>query len=194
MLGVNRHALKEWAVVVRELGKGDQVILLRKGGILEQKRGFSLEHREFFLFPTYLHQKEEDLIPSVRKELAQAVRLGSPLHEVWFDYYARVEEAFELAELPLLRKLDGLHALDWSAVESRFHYRRRGLHVLALRVFRLPQTLRIANLSRYDGCVSWVDLDAELATEGASPVLTDPEFAVKLEAVRAALAPAPTRR
>jgi hypothetical protein len=190
MLEKNRYALKEWAVVVKQLGKGDQVILIRKGGILEQKRGFSVEHREFFLFPTYVHQKEEDLIPRIRKELAQVVKGSSPLNEVWFDYYATVEEAFELGELSRLQRLDGLHIFDWSAVESRFHYRRPGLHVLALRVFRLPQTVRVPNIPRYDGCVSWVELDAELSTQGATPVLAEPEFAAKLGAVRTALVPA----
>jgi hypothetical protein len=191
MLEKNRYALKEWAVVLRQLGKGDQVILPRKGGILEQKRGFSVEHREFFLFPTFVHEEEEDLIPPIRGELAQAVKGSSPPDEVWLDYYAMVEEAFCIRELSLLKKLDGLHALTWSAMEDRFHYRRPGLHVLALRVFRLPATLKIPNTPRYNGCVSWVELDAELPTDGAPPVLGDHAFALKLGAVRAALAPVP---
>ena len=191
MLEKNRYALKEWAVVLGQLGKGDQVILPRKGGILEQKRGFSVEHREFFLFPTYIHESEEELIPPIRGELAQAVRGSAPPDEVWLDYYATVEEAFWIGELSLLGKLDGLHALTWSAAEDRFHYRRPGLSVLALRVFRLPATLRIPNTPRYNGCVSWVELDALLPTEGATPVLADHAFAVKLGAVRAALAPVP---
>ena len=191
MLGGNRYALKEWAVVLGRLGKGDQVILPRKGGILEQKRGFSVEHREFFLFPTYSHESEEELIPPIRGELAQAVRGSSPQHEVWLDYYATVEETFWIGELSSLKKLDGFHALTWPAVEDRFQYRRPGLSVLALRVFRLPATLRIPNTPRYNGCVSWVALDAPLSTAGATPVLTDQAFASKLGLVRAALAPVP---
>jgi len=185
----NRYALKEWAVVVRQLGNGDQAILLRKGGILEQKRGFSVDHREFFLFPTYVHQSEEELIPPIRAELARSVRGSSPPDEVWLDYYATVEEVFWIGELAWLPKLDGLHALTRPAVEDRFHYRRPGLHVLVLRVFRLPAAHKIPNAPRYDGCVSWVELDAELPTEGATPVLADHAFAVKSGAVRAALAP-----
>jgi hypothetical protein len=191
MLSKIHHALKEWAVIVRQLGKGDQVVLIRKGGILEQKRGFSVEHREFFLFPTYVHQTEEDLIPPARAELARALAGSSPLNEVWLDYCARVEEVWQLGELALLRRLEGLHALTWSAVESRFHYRHQGLHALVLRVFRLPATQKIPNTRRYDGCVSWVELDTELSTERATPILTDAQFAGKLTAVRAALAPLP---
>src|SRR6185437_3452434 len=49
-------ALKEWAVVCRALESGRQVVLLRKGGIYEAAGEFEVEHREFLLFPTYLHQ------------------------------------------------------------------------------------------------------------------------------------------
>src|SRR5919106_7063159 len=49
-------ALKEWAVVCRALEEGRQMILLRKGGIYEAAGEFEVEHREFLLFPTYLHQ------------------------------------------------------------------------------------------------------------------------------------------
>src|SRR5262245_25283913 len=57
-------ALKEWATVCRALESGRQIILLRKGGILEARHGFEVENREFLLFPTYLHQKREMLKPS----------------------------------------------------------------------------------------------------------------------------------
>src|SRR5580692_10141938 len=49
-------ALKEWATVCDALATGRQIILLRKGGIYEAAGEFELENREFFLFPTYLHQ------------------------------------------------------------------------------------------------------------------------------------------
>jgi hypothetical protein len=47
-------ASKEWAVICRELAAGRQMVLLRKGGIREPAKGFGVEHREFFLFPTPL--------------------------------------------------------------------------------------------------------------------------------------------
>jgi hypothetical protein len=34
-------ALKEWAVVCKALEEGRQILLLRKGGIMEYKQGFS---------------------------------------------------------------------------------------------------------------------------------------------------------
>src|ERR1051325_10767172 len=62
-------ALKEWASVCSALEEGRQIILLRKGGILESIGGFDLEHPQFFLFPTYLHQNPQMLKEPDRKRL-----------------------------------------------------------------------------------------------------------------------------
>ena len=48
---------KEWALVCEALGRGEQTIMLRKGGIAEGRDGFSFRHREFFLFPTFFHEQ-----------------------------------------------------------------------------------------------------------------------------------------
>src|SRR5436305_6629177 len=75
-------ALKEWASVCRALERGTQVILLRKGGIYEAAGEFEVEHRQFLLFPTYLHQKLAMLKPSAhegfeaRNDEPQQVRLS----------------------------------------------------------------------------------------------------------------------
>ena len=42
-------ALKEWAVNVRALSEGEQLLTLRKGGIHENGRAFALDHDRFFL-------------------------------------------------------------------------------------------------------------------------------------------------
>src|SRR5690242_7801167 len=51
-----RVGLKEWAAVCAALEDGRQMLLLRKGGIYEAAGEFEVEHRQFLLFPTYLHQ------------------------------------------------------------------------------------------------------------------------------------------
>ena len=40
-------ALKEWAITIEALAQGDQVLLLRKGGIHEDGKDFRIIHREF---------------------------------------------------------------------------------------------------------------------------------------------------
>ena len=52
-----QYAFKEWAVICEALGEGRQAIILRKGGIDEDGGGFSVQHRQFWLYPTYVHQQ-----------------------------------------------------------------------------------------------------------------------------------------
>jgi hypothetical protein len=64
-----RVALKEWASVCGALSRGRQIILLRKGGIYESAGEFEIEHRQFLLFPTYLHQNAAMLKIDERSKL-----------------------------------------------------------------------------------------------------------------------------
>jgi hypothetical protein len=188
MRPTNAVALKEWAVICHALTAGRQIVLLRKGGIRDASGGFAVEHREFFLFPTYVHESAGELVEAARPALADIAGHAPPAGELHLELYAVVETAVEVASLEPLRRLEGQHALAWPAVEKRFHYRRPGLHVLALRVHRLPAPLVTPHLFRYDGCRSWVTLDSELPVAGARPVLDDGAFARKLADLREALA------
>ena len=67
------NALKEWATVVNALETGDQTVLLRKGGILEDSSGFVVESEKFFLFPTFEHQETKHLKPQFHKHLEDAL-------------------------------------------------------------------------------------------------------------------------
>src|SRR3954465_5772349 len=62
-------ALKEWQIVCDALASGRQILLLRKGGILEAIGGFELEHREFLLFPTFVHQNCEMIKSGARESV-----------------------------------------------------------------------------------------------------------------------------
>jgi len=48
---------KEWALVCEALGRGEQTIILRKGGIAEGRGGFAFQHSEFFLFRRFFTSK-----------------------------------------------------------------------------------------------------------------------------------------
>ena len=73
-------AFKEWAVTVRALAEGEQLLTLRKGGIREPDKHFELEHDRFFLYPTFDHQRTDLVRESHRPELARALEEG-----VWSD-------------------------------------------------------------------------------------------------------------
>jgi hypothetical protein len=181
-------ALKEWAVICHELAAGRQILLLRKGGIREPGPAFGVEHRGFFLFPTYFHENADDLAPPTLALLPAVAAAAPPAGELRLDLYASIERVWESPTLEPLRRLDGQHGLAWQAIERRFRYRRPGLHVLALRVHRLAVPIGLPNLSRYDGCHSWVRLESAMPTVDSRAVLDDDAFGRRLATVSAALA------
>ena len=61
-------------------------------------------------------------------------------------------------------------------MQPRFAYRRPGLYVLPVRVYRAAHSVDLAETPEYAGCRSWVELDRDLPTEGARPVLDDKAF------------------
>jgi hypothetical protein len=191
-LAATNAALKEWAVVCRALADGRQTLLIRKGGILEIRDGFQVVHGKFWLFPTYVHQSSEDLVHSMRAEFEAVHALPPEDGTLEIQLYARVVDETAVTSLERLRALEGLHVLSWDCVESRFRYRNRpGVHVLTLRLFRCPEPVRVPYRSWYDGCVSWVDLDEPIGTDGLVPVLPETEFEARRAEIRARLTGVP---
>jgi hypothetical protein len=184
VLATNRHALKEWSVVCDRLVQGKQILVIRKGGIREVRKGFAVEHREFYLFATHFHQREEELNPEAREALRPPPEPG----QIDLPGYAELVDDIHVTELERLRGLEGMHALTWAEVEHRFHYgKTKGVHVLVLRVHPLRVSTRIPNRPEYDGCVSWVDLGTELPVDTLGPVFNRTDFRQRLESIQAAL-------
>jgi hypothetical protein len=186
-----RIAFKEWAVVVDALGHGQQIIILRKGGISEGRGGFQVEHNRFLLFPTLFHQQRESVLPGAQARY-DVIAPGLSASAVRFEFFAEVVdwkfiESFEAAE-----RLHGQHVWREEVIRERFDWgKSKSIYAMAVRVFRLPRPIEVALRPEYGGCKSWIELDEPVATDGAPPVLTEREFNGKLERFRAALEPAP---
>ena len=182
-------AFKEWAVVCAALSEGRQTLILRKGGIHEGQGGFQVEHGEFWLFPTYVHQDDAGVIEDALPLLDRARRERPPDDLVRISHYAVVEQALEVRDPALAENLAGQHIWSAHAVDARFHYRRPGLYVLPVRIYRVPQPFELPNSEYFAGCRSWVELPMDLPTAGLQPVLDDEESARRLAAIRDAVAP-----
>lgn len=188
MLTANRYAFKEWAVTCRALETGRQSLLLRKGGIHERGGRFEVEHSEFWLFPTRFHQNPEEIRPEARSLLESVTNAAPPAGSVRLSLYAVVDEAFELTDASLLRRLADLQILSESTLDERFIYRRPGLFVLTVRIYRRQQPITLAESPHFAGCKTWVDLEHELTTDGLVPVLNDAVHDSRVTAIRSALA------
>ena len=169
-------AFKEWAVVVDALGRGEQVVILRKGGIREDRGQFQVDHGEFWLFPTQYHEAEVSVIPSKRPRLRE-IASAAPKDAVDIEYYAVADAVVQISGVQVLKHLQGRHIWTEQTLQERFQFGRNpGLHALVMRVYRRPAPERVALSEAYGGCRSWVELDRRLSTESLTPVLQDVEY------------------
>lgn len=187
MLPTNRFALKEWAVVVRGLTTGRQIVLLRKGGIEEEGGEFRLEHPEFFLYPTFEHQERKFLRPEFLSDFDQAIAQQPPNEDLIISGYAVVADCVMAQDFEKLRRLTRHHLWNDEYIRMRFDYKPQlPLYVLVLRAYE-TSPLQVPYRAEYRGCKSWVGLDRELATAGARVALTDVEFESRRQEVRSLL-------
>jgi hypothetical protein len=171
-----RHAFKEWAVICQALAQGRQALILRKGGIAETQGAFAVEHKRFWLYPTYVHQQESAVVDEALPLLRQAEAERPVETVVRLSHFAEVAGIYHLHDIVGVLKLDGLHVWSRDTVVNRFLYREPGLFALAVRVYRTVAVVELPETPAYAGCRSWVDLGRELSTEGAVPVLDERAF------------------
>ncbi|MBI3879518.1 MAG: DUF1802 family protein [Verrucomicrobia bacterium] len=183
-----RTAFKEWAIVVDALGRGEQILILRKGGIKEARGSFHLEHERFLLFPTLFHQQRESVIPSAQRRYDEIAPSLPGKDVVRIEFVAHVEGWINLPSIVAAERLRGQHIWRDDVIADRFDWgREKSIYALAIRVLRLPQRLDLPMRESYAGCKSWVELEPDIDTTGATPVLDDAAFAAKLERFTTAL-------
>lgn len=166
-------AFKEWAVICRALAEGRQALILRKGGIAEAGGQFRPEHDRFLLYPTFFHEQHRGGIkPAFLPLLDAAEAEKPPVGTIRFTHFAEVTSVRHILDLDQALALDPLHGWTADAVRHRFHYRTPGLYVLTVNVFALAHTVDVVEKPEYAGCKTWVELDAGIPTDGATPVPT----------------------
>jgi hypothetical protein len=166
----NHTALKEWASAIAALGSGEQVILIRKGGIADPK--FGLEASHFYLFPTNFHEGGAPPTPAA----------------VPITHWCEVVHTWELRDLEALLRLEPQVVFDRNTLETRYRFRPdQAIHVIGVRTFALPSPASVPMTQRYEGCRSWVSLDEEIDIDGSRPVLSDAQLQTRIEAVSATL-------
>ena len=169
-----QHALKEWAVAVRALERGETALVVRKGGIRE--KAFAVPQTRFLLLPGYEHQRPELLKEEYRGLMDGIPDLADdgPLR---FSSFAVVEGAYEISEAEELSALDPHHMWTPEYAESRFKWRpKKPLTVLILRTYLLPEAVELPYRDEYGGCKSWIELAEGVSVEGARAALSDEDF------------------
>ncbi|RKP54171.1 DUF1802 family protein [Cohnella endophytica] len=181
----NPIALREWAVAVKALEEGRQVIVLRKGGISEETKEFRLESPDFYLFPSFEHQRphlvKQEASEWVNLEQAEVVSASG---QVPITSYAEVVDDIEVSDSETLRRLEDLHIWTEDYAEERLKWKKtKPLHVLILRVYKLETPQTIPMRESYGGCKSWLMIE-DVRSAPKKPVLDDLEFEQRANEVR----------
>ena len=163
---------KEWSVVCEALAHGRQSVIVRKGGIAEGLAGFSFQHPEFFLFPTWFH---EQLVSVRTTDIVPPEQVAG---EIEVRCFARVDVVRTLTSWATAERLERFHILQPQVVKERFEYKDApGVHVAFVRAFRLSPAWRLAEEKRYGGCRSWIELPELPSRMEMVAVLSDEEHA-----------------
>lgn len=175
-------AFKEWDCVIRALGAGEQVLILRKGGIAEGRGGFSVQADRFWLYPTFFHGQRTKTKPGADawfREPPPEVRSSVELR-----FFAELVESHFLDDWAAVERLDPFHVWTAEAVREKFDWSRPpGLHVLLLRVHALDTALSLDLTAEMSGCKSWIQLPVAFDAVASHPVLDDAGFRRRLDAI-----------
>ena len=174
-------ALKEWAIVCKALEDGKQMLLLRKGGIMEYRKGFEVKHNEFLLYPTFEHQS----IESIKDEYKEKIKEISEEHNI--SYYnnnrkkidendnnfntasnniikllAKVEDVIEISDKFTISELRDYHIWSDEYVTMRMNYNpSKPMNVLLLRIYKIRKPLIVDINDKWAGCKSWIDIETD---------------------------------
>lgn len=176
-------ALKEWAVAVDALARGETILLLRKGGIREQGGAFAIEQSRFWLYPTFEHQKPHLLKPPYAEQVV-AVAPGWHPETVTIQAWAEITHTFQVSEADVVLNLLPLQIWTEDFLAERLKWKpRTPLSVLLLRVYRLIQPHFIPYDSAYGGCKSWLKLPGSLSSAPAIPALSEAVYLQQVQAI-----------
>ena len=178
-------AFKEWAIVVDALGRGEQIFILRKGGIHEGRGGFQMEHSEFLFFPTLFHQQRESVVASAQARYDEIAPHFPPPNILRLEYWAKVIEHHRLENFKAVQRLAGQHIWREEVLADRFEWgREQGIVAIVVRVHRLPIAIELPMLPEYGGCKSWIEVAHQVMPASSKPVLEDAAFEERLNRFR----------
>lgn len=106
--------------------------------------------------------------------------------------YGEVTDDIEITDQETLDRLQGFHIWTDTFAEERLKWKRKKpLHLLLVRVYRLEEEVTLPMRPEYTGCKSWVTLEQGTISRQAAPVLSDEEYQARAEAIRQALSGTP---
>lgn len=168
---------KEWSQVTHALSTGDQIIIIRKGGIIEEKDQFSIKSSLFYLLPTVFHQEKNKLKNDFQNLSNEDNRINENTSVV--SHIAEITDQFVITDYEQLQKIFDFHVYDESVMKERFfRWQKNEVHLLIVKVKKLISDTTIDLTPELGGCKSWVETEINLP-EFATQVLEQEAFETK---------------
>lgn len=168
-------ALKEWSATIDALASGDQIFLLRKGGIREPNRHFELPHQRFLLYPTHYHEADQLLKPEFQHLLEPEP--SNSTDYVSIRAWAEVTDVISIDSAEHLAALSDRHVWTDQFIAKRIAWKpRHAADLIILKTYALATPFKLTVEPYHRGCKSWVDIDPPVDTTGAKPAVLDSEW------------------
>ena len=165
-------ALKEWSATIDALASGDQLFLLRKGGIRETNRHFELANGRFLLYPTRFHEVQALLKPEFQHLIGPQSDVDQD--SVTFKVWAEVVDVLSIDRAEHLKLLFDTHVWNEEFVAKRIAWKpRHAASLIFLKTHVLSDPVSIPVEPHHKGCKSWVDIEPAVDIRGSVPVLEE---------------------
>jgi hypothetical protein len=172
--------------MVAALASGEQVLILRKGGIAEGRDGFQVKADRFWLLPTFFHTQREKLKSTAEKWLGADSLAGASPDRFSVSCFAEISAHRFINDWAKVEQLDAFHFWSQSTLRERFDWSKPpGLHAFIVRVQRLNEPFSVSATPELAGCKSWVELPQDFDSLAHAPALSDAAFQKRSDAVQA---------
>lgn len=176
-------ALKEWSLACDLLSKGEQTVLIRKGGIWEPGGRFTLRCDQFLLYPTIEHQSRAML-----NERYSNMVLPDPAtarKEVSITSWSQVVQWQHLNSVEEVLAIHPEHPWSESFADMRFSFNPyEPVTALFLRVWNLPKPTVVPMRPEFGGCRSWIDVMGPFDLSGSKAALDETELQNRISSAR----------
>ena len=169
--------------MIAALASGRQLVLIRKGGLIEPGTGFDLVSPSFVFYPTFEHQTVNYARPEFQASFETAMADRAPQGSVRVSLFGITTASAQVKDPSIVGKLSPFHIYNDAFLSQRLKWQPDMPLVIAIiRAYRLP-TVDLPVASHYAGCKSWVDLESPVSLERATPVLDHADFTLRAEQI-----------
>ncbi len=114
------------------------------------------------------------LKPAAREQLDSC---ASEPDRITISSAASVTEIVRVDRREQVDAIDDAHLWAKAQIDMRFNYKPQNpLYLMFVRAYRLARPVEVLNTPAYAGCKSWVPLEREVSTRGATAVIDDAEY------------------